>query len=125
MFYCRYEARVKTLELRLDMSFKTMMMMMMLVEIGAHFSGQGRAPGNKRRRSDWSRLHYMRCRCFIASSSCRLPPQQYFGNNAHADVGRLLFMTYNGWVMISVAVGAFIGYLGFGNSSPTKSVACH
>ncbi|MCJ1451807.1 hypothetical protein MMC28_002147 [Mycoblastus sanguinarius] len=37
----------------------------------------------------------------------------------------LLFMTYNGWVMIAVAVGAFSGYLGFGNSSPTKSVACH
>lgn len=66
----------------------------------------------------------MRCRYFIASSLCRLPPQQY-SDNAHADVGRLLFMTYNGWVMLSVAVGAFIGYLGFGNSSPTKSVACH
>lgn len=37
----------------------------------------------------------------------------------------LLFMTYNGWVMLAVAAGAFIGYLGFGNSSPTKSVACH
>ena len=38
---------------------------------------------------------------------------------------RLLFMTYNGWVMLAVALGAFIGYLGFGNSSATKSVACH
>jgi len=37
----------------------------------------------------------------------------------------LLFMTYNGWVMLSVAVGAFIGYLGFSTSSPAKSVACH
>ncbi|KAL8672184.1 MAG: hypothetical protein Q9168_003348 [Polycauliona sp. 1 TL-2023] len=37
----------------------------------------------------------------------------------------LLFMTYNGWVMLAVAVGAFIGYLGFGDSSSTKSVACH
>lgn len=45
--------------------------------------------------------------------------------NAHAYICRLLFMTYNGWVMLSVAVGAFFGYLGFGNSSPTKSVACH
>ena len=34
-------------------------------------------------------------------------------------------MTYNGWVMLSVAVGAFIGYLGFSGSSSTKSVACH
>ncbi|KAF2498395.1 Ctr copper transporter [Lophium mytilinum] len=37
----------------------------------------------------------------------------------------LLFMTYNGWVMLAVAVGAFIGYMTFGNSSATKSVACH
>lgn len=44
---------------------------------------------------------------------------------ANADYRRLLFMTYNGWVMLAVAAGAFIGYLGFGNSSPTKSVACH
>lgn len=35
-------------------------------------------------------------------------------------------MTYNGWVMLAVAVGAFIGYLGFGSGmSSTKSVACH
>ncbi|MCJ1299140.1 hypothetical protein MMC08_001931 [Hypocenomyce scalaris] len=37
----------------------------------------------------------------------------------------LLFMTYNGWVMLAVAAGAFIGYLGFGGSTATKSVACH
>ncbi|KAF4535184.1 putative ctr copper transporter family protein [Lasiodiplodia theobromae] len=42
----------------------------------------------------------------------------------------LLFMTYNGWVMLAVAVGAFAGYLAFGNAggaggSATKSVACH
>ncbi|KAL1311702.1 hypothetical protein AAFC00_001804 [Neodothiora populina] len=37
----------------------------------------------------------------------------------------LLFMTYNGWVMIAVAVGAFIGFLVFGNASATKSAACH
>ena len=41
------------------------------------------------------------------------------------DWVRLLFMTYNGWVMFAVAVGAFVGYLAFGNSSATKSVACH
>ena len=34
-------------------------------------------------------------------------------------------MTYNGWVMLAVAFGAFIGYLGFANSSATKSAACH
>jgi len=37
----------------------------------------------------------------------------------------LLFMTYNGWVMLAVTVGAFIGYLVFGESTAAKSVACH
>ncbi len=97
---------------------------MMLFKIAAHFSGQGRALGNKRRESERQRQHYMRCRFFTASSSCRCPLQQWTGG-AYAHVCRLLFMTYNGWVMLSVAVGAFLGYLGFGNSSSTKSVACH
>lgn len=35
-------------------------------------------------------------------------------------------MTYNGWIMISVSVGAFAGYLLFGDStSATKENACH
>lgn len=38
---------------------------------------------------------------------------------------RLLFMTYNGWIMLAVAVGAFVGYIMFSESSSTKSVACH
>lgn len=38
---------------------------------------------------------------------------------------RLLFMTYNGWIMLAVAAGAFVGYLAFGAGSSTKSVACH
>ncbi|RMZ85171.1 hypothetical protein DV738_g96, partial [Chaetothyriales sp. CBS 135597] len=38
----------------------------------------------------------------------------------------LLFMTYNGWVMLAVAVGAFVGYILFGqSSSSTKTMACH
>ncbi|KAF1840449.1 Ctr copper transporter [Cucurbitaria berberidis CBS 394.84] len=37
----------------------------------------------------------------------------------------LLFMTYNGWVMLAVAVGAFVGYLLFSGASSTKTVACH
>lgn len=37
----------------------------------------------------------------------------------------LLFMTYNGWVMLAVAAGAFLGYILFGNVSATKTVACH
>jgi solute carrier family 31 (copper transporter), member 1 len=34
-------------------------------------------------------------------------------------------MTYNGWIMIAVAVGAFVGFLAFGGDSAAKSVACH
>jgi len=37
----------------------------------------------------------------------------------------LLFMTYNGWIMLAVAVGAFVGYLAFGSGAVTKSAACH
>ncbi|KAK0119065.1 hypothetical protein ONS95_007928 [Cadophora gregata] len=38
----------------------------------------------------------------------------------------LLFMTYNGWVMLAVGVGSFVGYLAFGNNtSATKDSACH
>lgn len=38
----------------------------------------------------------------------------------------LLFMTYNGWVMLAVAVGAFVGYIAFGaKTSSSKTVACH
>ncbi|KAK4565319.1 copper transpport protein [Recurvomyces mirabilis] len=37
----------------------------------------------------------------------------------------LLFMTYNGWIMIAVGVGAFLGYLVFGGGSIQKSAACH
>ena len=39
---------------------------------------------------------------------------------------RLLFMTYNGWVMIAVAVGAGVGYFIFGaHTKATKETACH
>ena len=35
-------------------------------------------------------------------------------------------MTYNGWVMLAVGVGAFVGYLLFGNStSATRDAGCH
>ncbi|KAG5742484.1 hypothetical protein H9Q70_014690, partial [Fusarium xylarioides] len=38
----------------------------------------------------------------------------------------LIFMTYNGWVMIAVSLGAFLGYLFFGKrTSATKDNACH
>lgn len=38
---------------------------------------------------------------------------------------RLLFMTYNGWIMLAVGFGAFFGYLMFGQASIDKSAACH
>lgn len=39
---------------------------------------------------------------------------------------RLIFMTYNGWVMVAVSLGAFVGYLLFGQrTSATKDNACH
>lgn len=36
-------------------------------------------------------------------------------------------MTYNGYIMIAVGVGAFVGYLVFGSkeTSASKTVACH
>ncbi|KAF2207658.1 hypothetical protein CERZMDRAFT_102145 [Cercospora zeae-maydis SCOH1-5] len=39
----------------------------------------------------------------------------------------LLFMTYNGWIMIAVGVGATVGYLMFSGAgtSSSKSAACH
>ncbi|KAF4123475.1 solute carrier family 31 (copper transporter), member 1 [Geosmithia morbida] len=38
----------------------------------------------------------------------------------------LVFMTYNAWIMIAVAIGAFAGYVVFGKgSSATKDEVCH
>lgn len=34
-------------------------------------------------------------------------------------------MTYNGWIMLAVGAGAFLGYLLFGGGSVEKSAACH
>lgn len=46
--------------------------------------------------------------------------------NFYAFMIMLVFMTYNGWVMIAVSVGAAVGYLVFGGSTPvTKETACH
>ncbi|KFH48059.1 Copper transport protein-like protein [Hapsidospora chrysogenum ATCC 11550] len=38
----------------------------------------------------------------------------------------LVFMTYNGWVMLAVSIGAFVGYVLFGQATPaTRDNACH
>ncbi|CAG8975479.1 hypothetical protein HYALB_00004796 [Hymenoscyphus albidus] len=50
----------------------------------------------------------------------------YAVQNFYAFMLMLLFMTYNGWVMIAMGIGAFIGYLMFGLDTPaTKDSACH
>ncbi|KAL1843742.1 hypothetical protein VTJ49DRAFT_123 [Mycothermus thermophilus] len=46
--------------------------------------------------------------------------------NFYAFMIMLIFMTYNGWVMLAVSFGAGLGYLVFGGSTPvTKETACH
>ncbi|KUI67378.1 Copper transport protein CTR2 [Cytospora mali] len=38
----------------------------------------------------------------------------------------LIFMTYNGWVMVAVTLGAFLGYVVFGGqTAATKETQCH
>lgn len=50
----------------------------------------------------------------------------YAIQNFYAFMLMLVFMTYNGWVMIAVSLGAFVGYLVFGaDTSATKESACH
>lgn len=67
----------------------------------------------------------MLCKSFTASSSCKEEFVRPICCKL-TKVCRLLFMTYNGFVMLAVAVGAFIGYLAFGSGlASTKSVACH
>ncbi|KAI0868603.1 Ctr copper transporter family-domain-containing protein [Hypoxylon argillaceum] len=50
----------------------------------------------------------------------------YGVQNFYAFMIMLLFMTYNGFVMIAVAVGAGLGYYLFGShTQATKETACH
>lgn len=50
----------------------------------------------------------------------------YAIQNFYAFMLMLLFMTYNGWVMLAVGVGSFVGFLLFGtNTSASKETACH
>lgn len=66
-----------------------------------------------------------------ASQQVRLVKSVLYGlQNFYAFMIMLLFMTYNGWVMISVAVGAGVGYWFFGSSGQGgtkgyKETACH
>jgi copper transporter 1 len=46
--------------------------------------------------------------------------------NFYAFMLMLIFMTYNGWVMAAVSIGAFLGYILFGqHTKATKETACH
>ncbi|KAI0470127.1 Ctr copper transporter family-domain-containing protein [Xylaria cf. heliscus] len=50
----------------------------------------------------------------------------YGVQNFYAFMIMLLFMTYNGYVMVAVAVGAGLGYYLFGSHTrATKETACH
>ncbi|KAF7542787.1 hypothetical protein G7Z17_g11275 [Cylindrodendrum hubeiense] len=50
----------------------------------------------------------------------------YALQNFYAFMLMLVFMTYNGWVMVAVTLGAFTGYVAFGQkTSATKDNACH
>jgi copper transporter 1 len=50
----------------------------------------------------------------------------YALQNFYAFMLMLVFMTYNGWVMLCVSLGAFVGYVVFGqDTSATKENACH
>ncbi|KAK3394251.1 Ctr copper transporter family-domain-containing protein [Podospora didyma] len=50
----------------------------------------------------------------------------YGVQNFYAFMIMLIFMTYNGWVMIAVSLGAALGYFIFGGKTPaTKETACH
>ena len=62
--------------------------------------------------------------CELSGTSCSLC--LYLGTDYLLLLDRLLFMTYNGMIMIAVAVGAFVGYLAFADGTPaTKTIACH
>lgn len=50
----------------------------------------------------------------------------YAFQNFYALMMMLVFMTYNGWVMIAVTIGYFVGYVLFGTTTKaTKDTACH
>ena len=89
----------------------------------AHSCGQEVRRKRKRRRERWSRLLSTGCKSSTRSSSCECRLRLCL--NSTANTSRLLFMTYNGWIMLAVGLGAFFGYLIFGGGSIVKSAACH
>ncbi|CAN8099025.1 unnamed protein product [Discula destructiva] len=50
----------------------------------------------------------------------------YAAQTFYAFMLMLVFMTYNGWVMVAVTLGAFLGYFVFGDeTAATKETQCH
>ncbi|KAH8675758.1 Ctr copper transporter family protein [Xylariales sp. PMI_506] len=50
----------------------------------------------------------------------------YAVQTLYAFMMMLVFMTYNGWVMVAITIGNFLGYYIFGGASQaTKETACH
>ncbi|KAJ4412906.1 copper transpport protein [Gnomoniopsis sp. IMI 355080] len=50
----------------------------------------------------------------------------YATQTFYAFMLMLIFMTYNGWVMVAVTLGAFLGYFVFGDeTAATKETQCH
>ena len=77
-------------------------------------------------RDTLSRLSCMPCRTFTPLCSCKYPVRRDGQVCPVAYASRLVFMTYNGWVMMAVTFGAFLGYVVFGHGmSATKDGACH
>ena len=96
----------------------------------AHCFRQGKILVVKKRlkgKGQWLRRPCTLYKFSTAFLSCESFAEYFQKSNHSSDhPQRLLFMTYNGWVMLAVAVGAFSGYLAFGSGmSATKSVACH
>ena len=90
----------------------------------AHYCGQGRTQECTSRESSSQKLPSMLRRSFTASSSCEATSSLGYLRLLNRR-SRLLFMTYNGWIMLAVGFGAFVGYLGFANSTSVKNAACH
>jgi copper transporter 1 len=108
----------------LDKCWEDAMKLLLRVHL---YGGQGAIRLKLPRGHMSSKPYYMRCRISMLSCLC-----EYQLSTAPLEapslmmMSRLIFMTYNGWVMVAVSVGAFVGYLFFGtNTSSTKDTACH
>jgi hypothetical protein len=86
--------------------------------------GQGETKSKLARKHMLSRRHCMPSRHSMHLCLCKLVLR--LNHNGKLIMNRLLFMTYNGWVMLAMFIGSFLGYLFFGGGTPaTKETACH